>query len=147
MKILIWVFLGGGLGSSLRYGLHLLFKNTSSQYPIGTFAANLIGCLLIGIFFGILHRLNVLKEEVETQRAEKSKFELVNIGHNVGVCNMRTEDEQILHEQEELEIYIEKTYHKSFTDGELPYDKTNSKSKLYLYEKNLNKLIFVKNDF
>ena len=63
MKILIWVFLGGGLGSSLRYGLHLLFKNTSSQYPIGTFAANLIGCLLIGIFFGILYKLNVLKEE------------------------------------------------------------------------------------
>ena len=63
MKILLWVFLGGGLGSSLRYGLHLLFKNTSSQYPIGTFTANLIGCLLIGIFFGILHKLNVLKEE------------------------------------------------------------------------------------
>jgi len=63
MKILLWVFLGGGLGSSLRYGLHLIFKNTSSQYPIGTFTANLIGCLLIGIFFGILHKLNILKEE------------------------------------------------------------------------------------
>ena len=63
MKILLWVFLGGGLGSSLRYGLHLLFKNTSSQYPIGTFTANLIGCLLIGIFFGIMHKLDVLKEE------------------------------------------------------------------------------------
>jgi len=63
MKILLWVFLGGGLGSSLRYGLHLLFKNTSSQYPIGTFTANLIGCLLIGIFFGILHKLDVLKED------------------------------------------------------------------------------------
>ena len=63
MKILLWVFLGGGLGSSLRYGLHLLFKNTSSQYPIGTFTANLIGCLLIGIFFGILHKLDVMKEE------------------------------------------------------------------------------------
>ena len=63
MKILLWVFLGGGLGSSLRYGLHLLFKNTSSQYPIGTFTANLIGCLLIGIFFGILHKLDVLKGE------------------------------------------------------------------------------------
>jgi CrcB protein len=63
MKILLWVFLGGGLGSSLRYGLHLLFKNTSSQYPIGTFTASLIGCLLIGFFFGILHKLIVLKEE------------------------------------------------------------------------------------
>ena len=65
MKILLWVFLGGGLGSSLRYGLHLLFKNTSSQYPIGTFTANLIGCLLIGLFFGILHKLEVLKEEAQ----------------------------------------------------------------------------------
>lgn len=91
--------------------------------------------------------INVLKEEVETQRVKKSKFELVNIGHNDFVCDIRTEDEQILLEQEELEIYIEKTYHKSFMDAELPYDKTNSKSKLYLYEKNLNKLIFVKNDF
>tara|TARA_B110000037_G_scaffold128984_1_gene146511 strand:+ start:1253 stop:1624 length:372 start_codon:yes stop_codon:yes gene_type:complete len=63
MKILLWVFLGGGLGSSLRYGLHLIFKNTSSQYPVGTFIANLIGCLLIGIFFGILHKLDVLKGE------------------------------------------------------------------------------------
>ena len=63
MKILLWVFLGGGLGSSLRYGLHLILKNTSSQYPIGTFTANLIGCLLIGIFFGILHKLDVLKGE------------------------------------------------------------------------------------
>ena len=63
MKILLWVFLGGGLGSSLRYGLHLIFKNTSSQYPVGTFTANLIGCLLIGIFFGILHKLDVLKGE------------------------------------------------------------------------------------
>ena len=64
MKILLWVFLGGGLGSSLRYGIHLLFKNTVSLYPYGTFSANLIGCLLIGILFGVLHKLNILKEEL-----------------------------------------------------------------------------------
>jgi CrcB protein len=63
MKSMLLVFLGGGLGSSLRYGLYLLFKNSSSQYPIGTFTANLIGCLLIGIFFGTLHKLDLLKEE------------------------------------------------------------------------------------
>lgn len=63
MRILLWVFLGGGLGSSLRYAIYLLFKDTSSQYPIGTFIANLFGCLLIGIFFGILHKLEVLREE------------------------------------------------------------------------------------
>ena len=63
MKILIWVFVGGGLGSSFRYLLHLLFKNLNSQYPLATFSANLIGCLLIGLFFGILHKLDLIKGE------------------------------------------------------------------------------------
>jgi len=64
MKILLWVFLGGGLGSSLRYGIHLLFKNTTSLYPVGTFVANLVGCFLIGILFGVLQKLNLLKSEI-----------------------------------------------------------------------------------
>tara|TARA_B100000767_G_scaffold183843_1_gene171584 strand:- start:274 stop:645 length:372 start_codon:yes stop_codon:yes gene_type:complete len=63
MKILLMVFLGGGLGSSLRYGINLLFKNTTSLYPLGTFTANIIGCLLIGVLFGTLNKLNILKEE------------------------------------------------------------------------------------
>ncbi len=63
MKILIWVFIGGGLGSSFRYLLQLLFKNFNSQYPLATFSANLIGCLLIGLFFGILQKLDLLKGE------------------------------------------------------------------------------------
>ncbi|MCH1539044.1 MAG: fluoride efflux transporter CrcB [Flavobacteriaceae bacterium] len=64
MKILLWVFLGGGLGSSLRYGIHLLFKNTTSLYPVGTFVANLVGCLIIGVLFGMLQKLNLLKSEI-----------------------------------------------------------------------------------
>jgi fluoride exporter len=64
MKILLWVFLGGGLGSSLRYGIYLLFKNTTSLYPVGTFLANLVGCLLIGVLFGVLQKLNLLKSEI-----------------------------------------------------------------------------------
>lgn len=64
MKILLWVFLGGGLGSSLRYGIHLLFKNTASLYPVGTFVANLVGCLIIGVLFGMLQKLNLLKSEI-----------------------------------------------------------------------------------
>lgn len=63
MKILIWVFIGGGLGSSFRYLLQLPFKNFNSQYPLATFSANLIGCLLIGLFFGILQKLDLLKGE------------------------------------------------------------------------------------
>lgn len=64
MKILLWVFLGGGLGSSLRYGIHLIFKNTTSLYPVGTFVANLVGCLIIGVLFGMLQKLNLLKSEI-----------------------------------------------------------------------------------
>ncbi len=63
MKILIWVFLGGGLGSSFRYALYILFKNLNTKYPLATFSANLIGCFLIGLFFGILHKLDLLKGE------------------------------------------------------------------------------------
>lgn len=64
MKIWIFIFLGGGLGSILRYYISLLFKNVSSQYPLGTFMANLLGCLLIGVFFGMLHNTDMLKKEI-----------------------------------------------------------------------------------
>jgi len=50
---LLWVFLGGGLGSALRY---LLSKNLNPLFSnifIGTFTVNLIGCLIIGILIGL----------------------------------------------------------------------------------------------
>lgn len=52
MKSVLLVFLGGGLGSSLRYLIGKSFNNTSSLFPWGTFIANLLGCLLIGIILG-----------------------------------------------------------------------------------------------
>ena len=42
------VFIGGGLGSLLRYGLSLAIG--SRGFPIATLAANVAGCFLIGIF-------------------------------------------------------------------------------------------------
>lgn len=49
---LLWVFIGGGLGSTLRYllskGLNPMFTNVF----IGTLTVNLIGSLLIGFFIG-----------------------------------------------------------------------------------------------
>ncbi len=63
MKTWILIFLGGGLGSILRYRIYLLFKNVSSQYPLGTFIANLLGCLLIGLLFGMLYNFNLFKKE------------------------------------------------------------------------------------
>lgn len=46
----ILVFLGGGLGSVCRYGVSLLFSG--SLFPKGTFIANIISCLLLGLFIG-----------------------------------------------------------------------------------------------
>lgn len=53
MKTLLYIFLGGGLGSVLRF---LTSQYTSklwiiNQFPIGTFLVNILGCFLIGIFF------------------------------------------------------------------------------------------------
>lgn len=62
LKALLFVFLGGGLGSSLRYLIGLWFKPAS--LPWGTLTANLIGCLLIGIFVGYFNRLGILKESL-----------------------------------------------------------------------------------
>ena len=54
MSTLLWIMLGGALGSGARYGLvHLLQTSPLEGFPYGTLAVNLIGCLLIG-FIGAL---------------------------------------------------------------------------------------------
>jgi CrcB protein len=51
---ILLVGLGGGLGSISRYLLQRWFAETySHSFPWGTFAVNIIGCLLIGIIWGI----------------------------------------------------------------------------------------------
>ncbi|MBF8455923.1 fluoride efflux transporter CrcB [Kaistella sp. G5-32] len=51
MKNLIYIFIGGGLGSVLRF----LISNYTQKlwnintFPMGTFVVNLIGCFLIGV--------------------------------------------------------------------------------------------------
>jgi CrcB protein len=46
---LVYVGMGGALGSVLRYLLSLLAQRYFVTFPCGTLAANLLGCLLIGI--------------------------------------------------------------------------------------------------
>lgn len=62
MKAFIWIFIGGGLGSCLRYFIQQSFKNLSTHYPIGTFCANILGCLLIGFFVGTLEKWGAFKD-------------------------------------------------------------------------------------
>ena len=63
-KSFIWIFLGGGLGSCLRYLITVYAKAINALFPWGTLVANLLGCFLIGLLMGYFTKLNIAKEEV-----------------------------------------------------------------------------------
>lgn len=64
MKELIYIFLGGGLGSVFRYLLHLVINGRGPVvgFPWATFTVNIAGSLLIGIFYALSARLNLSTE-------------------------------------------------------------------------------------
>jgi len=53
MKALLMVFLGGGLGSVLRYAISKYLNQLPLQLPLGTLTVNIVGSLLLGLFLGI----------------------------------------------------------------------------------------------
>ncbi len=54
MKLLLAIGLGSFIGGVLRYLLSLVIQaKTMTVFPYGTLAVNVVGCLLIGIIFGI----------------------------------------------------------------------------------------------
>ncbi|MCO6462040.1 MAG: CrcB family protein [Saprospiraceae bacterium] len=64
MKAMIFIALGGALGSILRYGLILLFQKsgwTISTTP--TFLANIIGCFLLGTLLSLALKEGRISEE------------------------------------------------------------------------------------
>ena len=50
MKTILFVAAGGALGSVMRY---LISKIFTTRFPFGTLVVNVIGCFLIGFFYGI----------------------------------------------------------------------------------------------
>ncbi|RRQ49129.1 fluoride efflux transporter CrcB [Maribacter algicola] len=62
MKQFLLIFLGGGIGSFLRY---LISKTLNSHYPnfyLGTFLVNILGCFIIGLLIGLSLRNNYLSQ-------------------------------------------------------------------------------------
>lgn len=49
VQAVLWVGLGGGVGSIARYLLSLATQSASLTLPFGTLWANLGGCLIIGV--------------------------------------------------------------------------------------------------
>lgn len=62
MKQLLLVFVGGGFGSVLRYVIGKYLNSTTTGIPYGTFTANIIGSLLIGIILGLAAKNNSLSQ-------------------------------------------------------------------------------------
>lgn len=62
MKQLLLVFLGGGIGSVLRFVISKTLNSTESGIPYGTFAANIIGSLIIGIVLGLAVKQDTLSQ-------------------------------------------------------------------------------------
>ncbi len=53
VKNILFIFLGGGLGSVLRF---YLASWLNQQFPLGTLLANLGGCFLIGLILGLFQK-------------------------------------------------------------------------------------------
>jgi CrcB protein len=62
MKQLLIVFIGGGFGSALRFVIGKWLNNSESGIPYGTFAANILGSLLIGIILGMAAKNDTLSQ-------------------------------------------------------------------------------------
>lgn len=63
MKSLLFIFLGGGTGSVLRYLLTIgISRSEGTNFPWGTFAVNVLGCVLIGVFYTLTSRIHVSNE-------------------------------------------------------------------------------------
>ena len=65
IKQLILVGLGGATGSILRYILQRVLTGLFPHaFPVGTFAVNIIGCFLIGLFYGWSERYAGISPEM-----------------------------------------------------------------------------------
>ncbi len=62
MKQVLLVFIGGGFGSVARYLLSKVLNDSSNGIPYGTFLANILGSLFIGIILGLAVKNEALTE-------------------------------------------------------------------------------------
>lgn len=63
-KELFAVFVGGGVGSVLRYSVQMLMhqKITAYNFPLATLSVNILGSFMIGLFYALSARFNLSAE-------------------------------------------------------------------------------------
>ena len=64
-KSILLVGLGGGVGSILRYLTSVVVaKYFHSLFPLSTFAANFVGCLIIGLLIGLFDKFQLVDSDL-----------------------------------------------------------------------------------
>lgn len=56
IKDIVIVGIGSGIGGICRYLISLFMSQAPNDFPWGTFVVNVVGCLLIGILWGVTSR-------------------------------------------------------------------------------------------
>ena len=64
MKQVLIVFIGGGLGTVMRFLTSKIIPYSGKGFPWSTFSANMIGCLIIGVITGYFLR-NISENQSE----------------------------------------------------------------------------------
>lgn len=61
IRLFLAVFLGGGLGSVMRYGVQMLMHEriVAYNFPWATFTVNVVGSFLIGLFYAMSEKFNL----------------------------------------------------------------------------------------
>ena len=54
MATLLWIMLGGAVGTGARYLVVTSLQSGADGFPYGTLTVNLVGCLIIGIMATVL---------------------------------------------------------------------------------------------
>ena len=64
IKTILIIFTGSGIGGAARWGMQKWMSSLfPSSFPAGTFAVNIAGCFLIGVFYALGETKNVFTPE------------------------------------------------------------------------------------
>ena len=66
LKSLLFVGLGGGIGSIFRYLTSVyIARYVPAKFPLATFSSNIIGCFLIGLLFGYFEKNTMVNSDMK----------------------------------------------------------------------------------
>jgi CrcB protein len=88
MRTFLFIFLGGGLGSLVRFIISKIISQPRGSFPWGTLFANYLGCLLIGLLLGWALKNDSLRSEL---------YLLATVGFCGGLTTFSTFSMESLH--------------------------------------------------